>query len=114
MANLMADDIPTVAKALTACLRSKGGIGLLYANGIPLVRLSGVGFNLYIRSEDWLLIAPYLVDGTFNPQVVTYPLIYGDPPLDVSTIDLQDQTLYQRIVGVLSGLFTTRYPRSSL
>lgn len=114
VANLTIDDVPIVARAITACIRKKAGIGLVYANNISIIRLLGVGFDLSIRAEDWVRIAPFLVDGTFNPEVSAHPIPRMDPPLSVSTIDLQDRSLYSHVVGVLSGLFPTKFPRSSL
>jgi hypothetical protein len=113
VANLTADDAPYVAKALTAVLRGKAIASTVEVNNIPMVRLYGVGIQVHIRGEDWLKLAPYFVDGTLNPLTVAFAVPNGDPPLDVSTIDLQDPDLYNRILGLLLNLFPTKFPRYS-
>ena len=81
---------------------------------VQLVQLTGVGFDLYVRSEDWLKIAPFLVDGTMNPGVGAPAVLFSDLPIDVSTIDLQDQDLYRRVYGTLQSIFTKTYPTSNI
>lgn len=112
--NLTADDIPIVARAIDACIRKQASISTVQVNNVSMVHIVGVGFDLRIRAEDWLLIAPYLADETFNPDLVAFPVTHGDPPLNVATIDLQDATLYHRLVVILSSLFTKKFPTSKL
>ncbi len=112
--NLTANDVPIVARAIVACTLKLASIGTVQVNNVSLVHLSGVGFDLYIRGEDWLLIAPYLADGTLNPLVTAYPIPPGDPHVDVSTVDLQDQALYTRVYGLLLSLFPKSYPTSDI
>jgi len=114
VANLTWDDAPYVAKAIVACIRGKSIANPVYLNNVSMVHMQGTGINVYVLGEDWLKIVPYLADGTLNPNIVAYPIIGGDPKLDISTIDLQDLTLYQRVVGMLRGLFPTRFPTSKI
>ncbi len=83
----------------------------------PLVRIWGEGFEVYVLKEDWDKIEPYLRDGTFNPQVVAYPKVGFLKPFaakDIVNVFKYNQPFYDRILGVLEGLFPEDYPTSNL
>jgi hypothetical protein len=110
---LTKDDVPILARAIVACIRKLGRIDRVRFHTVEVIKLTGVGFNLYVRSEDWLKIAPYLLDGTLNPTVTTFAPPTSQP-IDVSTIDLQDRDLYVRVYNILLGLFPHAFPTSKI
>ena len=104
--NLTLDDVPEVAHAIVACIEGRAAIGRVYSrNHVSMVYLRGPGIDRYIRGEDWLLIAPYLVDGTFNPLATSFVLGSGENP---------DADLYRRVSGILAKLFPHPFPTSKL
>lgn len=83
----------------------------------PVVYLSGRGFNIVVRGDDWEKIIPYLRDGVFNPEIVPVErpqYLLPEVMLDVAILDRTDQDFYQRVLGVLQGLFPEDYPTSDL
>jgi hypothetical protein len=115
VANLTRNDVPYVAKALVSCIRGFAGLKVIYArNRVAMIYISGLGIDLYIRSEDWLKIAPYLVNGDFNPLTTAVAITRGDPLLNPATVDIQDADLYRRVSGILTELFPTPYPTSKI
>jgi hypothetical protein len=81
-----------------------------------IVRIWGEGIDVVVRGEDWVLIDPYLKDGSFNTLIVPVPPKPRNPSLkpDTATIDTDDPELYNRVLGVLQGLFPDDYPTSKL
>jgi len=115
VANLTNDDVPLVARAIVACIRRLAGLNTVYyRNNVSMVNIKGAGFDVYIRGEDWLKIAPNLVYGSWNPDVTAVRLAPSDPRLDVATVDLQDADLYRIVSGTLSALFPTPFPTSNI
>lgn len=114
VANVTLDDVPTLAKAITACIRGLGLALAVHVLEVPMVHLYGPGFSVYVRGEDWLKISPYLVDNTLSPQVVAYPPTVPGAPLNVGTLTTQDPNLYNKVYGLLSMLFPIPYPRTNI
>lgn len=112
--NVTADDIPALAHAIVSLILGQGRAGSQQIAEVSVVRLIGVDFDLYLRSEDWLKIVPYLADGTLNPLVIAADPLIQDQPIASALIEVQNPILYKRVYGVLTTLFTTRYPTTKI
>lgn len=114
--HLVGEDLPFVARCLTAALRGRARVAPDYVNSVSVIHMVGEGFDLYIRGDDWVKLLPHLVDGSLSPLTTavarrTNPLDYKWEPGD---LDLKDSDLYTRVLGLLRTLFTQSNPRSNL
>lgn len=112
------DDLPILARTLIAVIRQRGKVRPFTIKGKSLVELTSDEASLVIMREDWVLIEPFLIDGSFEPlQNPSNPRVgyssqliaYGE-----SIIDRADVFLYERIIGLLGQVFTESYPTSDL
>ncbi len=69
----------------------------------PSVRLTGPGIDIFVRGDDWLVLAPKLLAGLWSPPRVPSPV--GD---------LDDAFLYTLILTDLKNLFPRTFPTSTL
>jgi hypothetical protein len=95
--NLTLDDVPWLTRAFISLMNGQGSSASYQIKNVSVVHLTGPNFNVYLRAEDWLKIAPYLADGTFSLDVLA-------PDADV----------YNKVYGVLSSLFTTSFPTTNI
>lgn len=116
---LRQDDLPTVTRLLIAVIRGRGKARNFRVKAKDFVELISDEGAMVILRDDWVLIEPYLIDGTFDPLQtpagatnVAYlnpRVAYGE-----SVLDRADYLLYLRILGVLSPLFPEAFPKSDL
>lgn len=111
---LRREDLPELARAIIAVVRRRARAGVFRVSDVGVVELQGLGVSVLVHGTDWQRILPYVQDESFNTQLnpagpsVGYldpDIAYGEPILDRA--DLQ---LYNRIYGILRGLFTETYP----
>ena len=112
--NLTSDDVPEVAHALVSLLVGSGRAGPTQVGGVAVVQLVGPDFDITLRGEDWLKIAPYLADGTLSLTEVGTDALIPDRPLATTRVEEQNPILFQRVYGILLSLFPTKYPTSSI
>lgn len=108
-------ELPSLAVAIVASVRKQCHVQNFVMDGEPCVRLYGDGFNAVVRGSDWKRVLPFLLDGTFEPSVVPVPMrVTLDPNVqfDVPALLVEDAFLYQRVLGVLKGLFPVGFPTS--
>lgn len=117
MGRLRRSDLPPVALAIVGSLRGQCVAWRLDIEYQDMVRVytNDGRVSVYIRGEDWVRIAPYLLTG-FNP--VQYPAVVPvvlDPVTasDVAVLDQFDRDLYTRVLGVLLSLFPEDYPKGT-
>jgi hypothetical protein len=114
---LTAEDLPELARAIVGVVRKTVTISTGQEKDRAFVRLTGPGVNAIVRGEDWQQILPYFLDGTLDPIRVPVSPVYSLDPFfqnEVALVPIRDQDLYRRTLAVLSGLFTTSFPRSNL
>lgn len=109
---LLRDDVPLVAKAITCAIRGQARVATDYINQVAVVHLTGRGFDVYIRGEDWAKITPKLADGTLDPLAVSVGTSSVQNVYDDSQIDIVYASLYRRVHDLLLTLFTEPYPTS--
>jgi hypothetical protein len=112
------DDLPILTRTLIAVIRQRGKARSFTLKGKSLVELTSEEASIVIMREDWLLIEPFLIDGSFEPLVnPSNPRVgYGNQLVAYgeSVIDRADVFLYERIIGLLGQIFTEAYPTSDL
>jgi hypothetical protein len=106
-------DLPEMAKGITAALRGNAKAHVVTRKGESYVRIEGVGINVVLYKRDWLKILPYLADRTLDTQLFPVEAGYkvSDPLVryDASHIDRTDP-LYGRVLWVLQTQFTGKIP----
>jgi hypothetical protein len=110
--NVTADDVPVLARVLVMLVLGVGSAASYQIGQLAVVHLTGPDVDLHVRAEDWLKIAPYLADGTFNVIAEAEDLF---PPENATAavIETQYPSLYRRVYGVLSTLFTVKFPTTN-
>lgn len=115
VAPLRVDDLPQVARAIVGYTRRRTQLqtGRVADVGFVRFRTSGEADVLVLES-DWRRIMPFVQGEDFNTQLAPAELTgqFGDRAGAFSepVLDRADRKLYDRILGVLSGLFTQAYP----
>ena len=110
-------DLPILAKAIVAYERGRARVECGSVRGLTYVRLSGEGFDVVVRGDEWARLAGYLEEGVFNTAIFPVPVeVVPDPYLKYTptNADLFDSAFYRRVLGVLQQLYTTRFPRATL
>ena len=73
------------------------------------VRLSSsAGEEVAVLREDWVKVAPFIEDGTFDPMLFPYKIrgvVPRHPNTSSPLVDVRAKGLYDRILGVLTPLF---------
>ena len=113
--SLLRTDLPTVAKAIVCTARRVGLIDVEFARSTPLIHMSGRGYDIYIRGDDWEKIVPFLADGSLSPDIIApVRFLLDGQGFDPSDIEIEDRDFYRRVLGVLMMLFTKDFPTSKL
>lgn len=111
--NVTVEDVPLLARILVMLILGTGSASSYQLGQLPVVHLTGPGVDIYLRSEDWLKIAPYLADGTLN--LIAYPEDISAPgSVNPFLADTQFPELYNKVSGILSTLFTTKFPTTNI
>lgn len=109
-------DLPEVARGITAAVRGTARARSVRQKGENYVRIQGNGINVVVFKSAWEKVLPYLANGTLDP--LQLPVEAGfrtfNPVVrfDASHIDRTDP-LYNRVLGVLQSEFPTTVPVSS-
>ncbi len=115
---LRKEDLPELARAIVAVVRGRARAGIACVKNVAYVELKGSATDALIIRSDWEKILPYIQDEFFNTQVAPAAQSgrYADHKVAFSEpiLDRADKPLYDRIVGILSGLFTDTFPTSLL
>ncbi len=113
VSRLRSQDLPDVAYGLTLTIRNLSPVQITQKSigGAPTMLFSSPDFKLAILVSDWLLIEPYFKDYTLSPVFYPTPDFYatlkGPPPRN----RIQTDTLYKRVLDVLTLLFPESYPK---
>lgn len=101
------DDIPALASALVALLRRRARLEIQVVQGLRVARILGASTDLTILALDWVQVHPILMD----PELFTLSAGFRDPEAAFAFVgvDQADYGLYERLVGRLSGVFTTAW-----
>lgn len=114
LVRLRKEDLPELARTIIAVIRKRAHAGVARVKNVDYVEIHGTGAKALVLKSDWELILPYLQDESFNPYVV--PVAPPVKPIDLQVaydepiLDRADKPLYERIVGVLQGLFPQSFP----
>lgn len=110
---LTKQDVPALARAMLAVIRRQGVLEKYAVRDVYCIRLSGPGFEVLVRSEDWAKVLPFLKDGTIDPLTlpVSQAMVSNRAAYyDASVLDRTEPDLYMRIVRVLDPLFPVDFP----
>lgn len=110
-------DLPLLARGITAAIRGKAKSGSGVFMEIPYVYLHAADFSVVVLAEDWRKIEPLLLDGSLDPLLTPVPRVaHLDPEavLQSSLVDSRDRGLYDRVLARLQLLFTDPYPNSTI
>lgn len=111
---LRKEDLPELARAIVAVTRIRARAGVATVANVPYVEIVGKNVNVMVPAEDWKRILPYVQDESFNPNV--YPARQATQPLDPQIafdellLDHADKPLFERTLGILTGLFNETFP----
>ena len=113
---LRRDDLPEVARALTAAERGFVRAERCYQRGVAYYRFYASTLDVLVLASDFERIIPALQNGLFDTTQYPVPHVTraGGPAPDLSTIEQWDSVLYNRVLDVLKALFTESYPTSDL
>jgi hypothetical protein len=109
-------DLPNLARAIVAYMRRLDislHAGFVRNTSYVLFQGEKNSFQVLVRGDDWAKIVPFLQDDTLSPP--SEPLKtwrYGVATL--ANIDIYDAYYYQKVLGVLNGLFPEGFPTSYL
>lgn len=118
LARLYTKDLPELARGIIAVIRKRGTIRAHVSRNVPFVRIRSSELDILVMKADWLLILPFIQDGTLNPRVypraahvgyLEFRVAYGE-----AVQDHADRHLYEVILGLLQQLFTDVFPTSDL
>lgn len=105
-----------LAKAIVAYMRRLDiTVHAGQVRNVPYVAFLGDkdSFIAVIRGDDWGKIIPFLQSDELSPPPL--PLLnWGEGVVSLSNIDVYDKQYYQRVLGVLNGLFPEDFPTSQL
>ena len=106
-------DVPDLARAITSALRGQASPQVFRLQGKGYVRLVGRGLDVTVPEGCWRHVLTHIRDEALT--VAIHPVEAGPLPVDTtvrlstSTVDANDP-LYQRVIGLLEQLFTTKVP----
>ncbi len=116
--SLKQTDLPNLARAIVAYMRHLDitlHAGYVRNTGYVLFQGTRNSFQVLVRGDDWAKIVPYLKDDTFAPpNEILLPWRSGMGTPTLATIDTFDSYYYNKVLGVLNGLFPETYPTSYL
>jgi hypothetical protein len=112
-------DLPKVAKAIVAYMR-KLDIQVYAGQAhdtsyVAFVANKGL-FTVVVRGDDWQKIMPYIQNDQLSPDAsaASANLPWTNQTYDIDNIDVFDPQYYQKVLGVLNGLFPQDFPTSYL
>ncbi len=111
---LRKEDLPELARAIVAVTRIRARAGVVTVANVKYVEIVGKNVDVLVPAEDWKRILPYVQDESFNP--VIFPSRQASQPLDPQIafdellLDHADRPLFERTLGILTGLFTETFP----
>lgn len=113
---LRKEDLPELARAIVAVtrIRARARAGVVTVANVKYVEIVGKNVDVLVPAEDWKRILPYVQDESFNP--VIFPSRQASQPLDPQIafdellLDHADRPLFERTLGILTGLFTETFP----
>lgn len=111
---LRKEDLPELARAIVAVTRIRARAGVTTVANVSYVEIVGKNVDVMIPAEDWKKILPYVQDESFNPTL--FPARQASQPLDPQIafdellLDHADKPLYERTLGILTGLFNETFP----
>lgn len=116
---LTKNDAPVLARAILAFQRRQALVDKHVVQDTACIRIhnEAAGINILVRADDWVKVVPYLKDGTFDTTLIPVedPVVLNPNRFrDVSTIELADRELYDRILTILLRLFPVEFPTSNL
>jgi hypothetical protein len=109
-------DLPDLAKAICAYMRHLGvTVHAGQAHNIGYVQFQAINgsFSVVVRQDDWSKIVPYLQSGQLDPPPETL-LPWRNGTVELGNIAVFDSYYYNRVLGVLRGLFPVTFPTSYL
>jgi len=111
---LRKEDLPELARALIAVIRKRARAGVARVKNVDYIEMVGPDTHVFVLRSDWERIYPFVQDESLNTLVAPAepPGRYSDPQVAYSEpiLDRADRKLYDRILGILLGLFTEEFP----
>lgn len=111
---LRKEDLPELARAITAVTRQRARAGVTTVSNVSYVEITGKNVDVMVPADDWARILPSVQTESFNP--VVFPARQASQPLDPQVafdepiLDHADKPLYERTLGLLTGLFNETFP----
>lgn len=114
LVRLRKDDVPKLARTIVAVIRDRARAGVVRVKNVDYIELIGPDVDALVLKSDWEKILPFIRDESFNTQIapaeppgryLDYKVAYSE-----SVLERADRRLYERIVGILVGLFPETYP----
>lgn len=109
-------DVPKLARAIVAYMRRLPiQVYAGEAHNVTYVAFLADknSFSVVIRGDDWAKIVPFLKsDALSPPSEPTLP--WYNLGASLANIDVYDSEYYQKVLGVLNGLFPQTFPTSYL
>ena len=118
---LKAPTLPDLARAIVGYMRGFATVHAGYKHNVQYVSFVGkqypsgkaFPFQVVIRGDDYVKLVPYIASGQFDPP--PEPLLpWREGNVNISNIQVFDQQYYNKVLGVLQGIFTQDFPTSYL
>ncbi len=109
-------DLPDLAKAIVAYMRQMDiqvHAGETRNTAYVAFLANKGSFSVVVRGDDWQKIVPYLATDQLSPPAEPR-LPWANRAVDIANIDVFDSQYYQKVLGVLNGLFPQDFPTSYL
>lgn len=106
-----------MARAIVGYERKLVGVERRYEHQVTFFHFKAKNFACSVLADDFVLILPFLRDGSFDPQQYPPPHVVLASPENhpnIHTIDQWDPVFFGKVYGQLLALFPNPYPTSDL